>query len=174
MESHRGFRQGRKGDRWVGNVPLGPEWGIGRGKTGARSHWVRSSVRLGSTTQALEVALPHRKEIPGATNPVCKSSNLHGKDELFPQLFLKMGVKSRAGFSSSPGQASSCLGCPVMGLAGIAESELSIKGGMSASDGWNPTCSQVQGAIHRVIPLCPTVPLWWLDSHLFSGVGNRL
>lgn len=58
-----------------------------------------------------------------------------------------------------------------MGLAGIAGSELSIKGGMSASHGFNLTCSQVQGAIHRAIHLCPIVPLW-LDSHLFSGVGN--
>lgn len=51
------------------------------GQIGARSLWVSSSVRLGSITQALGVALPHRKEIPRAIITVHKCPHLHGKDE---------------------------------------------------------------------------------------------
>lgn len=61
--SHGGFQQGWERAGSVGNVPLGPEWEVGRGRTGAKTLWVSSCVRLGRTSQALGVALPPGKGV---------------------------------------------------------------------------------------------------------------
>lgn len=152
--SHRERGSTGKGRNQAGlKYLLGARVGVGRGKTGARSLWVSSRVRLGRMTPALGDLPPPRKEVPGATFTVCNVQVCTGrrawKNQFSSQLFLKTSVKCRAvseeqhqfqsldrqGLAHRQVRLPPTPSCPVTvpGLAGTAGRELFIKGGVSAS-----------------------------------------
>lgn len=133
MGSHRGVRQGRE---WV-RFSWKCLWGQSRG--GQRQDWSQELVgqqwcEAGKDHPGAGVALTPRKEALGTIFTVCKCLNLHGEDSLGEPTCLSVlengcGVQGslrragislipgQAGFSSSPGQASSYLDLSSDGLA---------------------------------------------------------